>query len=87
MTSSVKIVALFLTVAAVLFAIFYFMDAGADRERAKIERENQNAVENADDYATSLGDCDAAGRVYNFETGKCRGAERSYWKLPSWLTR
>ena len=87
MTSSVKIVALFLTAAAVLFAIFYFIDAGADRERAKIERENQNAIENADEYTTNLGDCHDAGGVYNFETGKCRGAERSYWKLPSWLAR
>lgn len=87
MTSTVKIVSLFLTAAAILFAIFYFIDAGADRERAKVERENQNAVKNADDYATNLGDCDNAGGVYNFETGKCRRTERSYWKLPSWLAR
>lgn len=87
MTSQIKIVALFLAAAAVMFAIFYFMDAGADRERAKVDKENSDALQGADKYDTNLGHCADPASVYDFETGKCRGLGRSYWVLPSWLTR
>jgi len=87
MTSHVKIVAAFLVAAAFMFAIFYFIDAGADRERAKINKENSNAIKKANEFDTNLGDCVDPRSVYDFETGKCRGPGRSYWKLPSWLAR
>jgi len=87
MTSQIKIVAEFLTAAAFMFAIFYLIDTGADRERAKIDKENSDAIKKANENTANLGDCLDAGRVYDFETGKCRGGERGYWKLPSWLTR
>jgi len=87
MTSQLKIVSLFLAAAAVMFAIFYFMDAGADRERAKVNKENSDALKGADEYDTNLGHCVDPASVYDFDTGKCRGRERSYWNLPSWLTR
>jgi len=87
MTSQIKIVAAFLIAAAFMFTVFYLIDAGADRERAKIDKENSDAIKKANEFDANLSDCRDPGRVYDFETGKCRGSERGYWRLPSWLSR
>lgn len=62
-------------VAVALAAVGWFAyeqrSIGGAAERARQEKENQNAVENADDFAATLRDCRLDGGVFNFETGKC----------------
>lgn len=83
----IKILAALALAAVVFSCMAWLLGIGGDIERAKIERENANAVERAEDYTTKLGDCRNSGGVYDFATGKCRGRENGSGWLPSWLTR
>ena len=63
--------------AVALAALGWFVhdqrEVGRLSEREKQRKENEHAVENADDFAATLRDCRSRGRVYNFDTGKCDG--------------
>lgn len=87
MTIQAKIVAGLALASVVFMGVAWLLNVGGDLERAKVEKENAHAAENADEYSTNLRDCRNSGGLYNFDTGKCRrSGEGSRW-LPSWLAR
>nr|WIE90782.1 hypothetical protein P9270_025135 [Mesorhizobium sp. WSM4875] len=47
---------------------------GAEEVRAKIEKENQDAIRTGIDARMSLDDCIDAGGVYDFRRQRCAGA-------------
>ncbi len=72
-------------VVAVLIGIFavlasgwalteYLMHRGAADERAKIERENTDAILKAIEASRSFDDCIAAGGVWDFRRQRCSSA-------------
>lgn len=76
---------------AALAALAWFVheqrEIGSATERARQEKENTNAVENAEDFAATLRDCRSRGGVYNFETGKCSVSGSGDGWFSSWLPR
>lgn len=59
---------------AVLFVIQMIRNDGAQSLKNKIERQNNEAAQNADTAKLSFDDCTGPGRVWDFGHGKCRRA-------------
>lgn len=57
--------------AAILFIIQMIRTDGAQSLQNKIERQNNDASENAEIARLGYDDCIDAGRVWNFGTGRC----------------
>ncbi|QWY83533.1 hypothetical protein [Rhizobium phage RHph_X2_28B] len=72
-------------VAAILYAAHLIREEGAEDERAKIQKENQDAGNNAEKRRSKLHMCIESGGMYDFYTGKCSGAKTSLRLLPSWI--
>ena len=51
---------------------YLLYDLGGDHERDRIEEENEQAGDAANETGDSFDDCVASGGVWVFETGKCR---------------
>ena len=65
-----KVAAIVAVIIAVLGVIHLIRDSGADAERAKINQENTDARNSADDADSALGDCPDG--MFDFKSGKCR---------------
>jgi hypothetical protein len=53
---------------------------GEAHERAKIEKENVDAANKAEDWRERYDACVGTDRVFNFETGKCQWVGPGLWK-------
>lgn len=63
--------------AAVLFFIQMIRDDGAQSVKNEIERQNNEAAQDADTARLGFDDCNPPDRVWNFGAGKCeRAAQR-----------
>ena len=58
----------------VIFIIQMIRDDGARSVRNEIERQNNEAAQNADTAKLSFDDCNPPGRLWNFAAGKCERA-------------
>lgn len=54
--------------------VMYLEKQGAEKERARVEKENRNAYSQARDSRDKYLTCLDGGGVYHFDTGKCTGA-------------
>ena len=57
---------------AVIFVIQMIRNDGAQSVKNSIERQNNEAAQDADIARLGYDDCADAGRVWDFGTGKCR---------------
>jgi len=57
---------------AILFVVQMIRNDGAQSVTNSIERQNNEAAQNADVARLGYDDCLDAGRVWNFGSGKCR---------------
>ena len=65
-----KVAAIVAGIIAVLGVIHMIRDSGADAERAKINQENTDARNSADDADSALGGCPDG--LFDFKSGKCQ---------------
>lgn len=64
-----------LAVSGTALGVYEFIKhKGAEEVRAKIERENQDAIRNGIDAARSYSDCADAGGLWDFRRQRCSGA-------------
>lgn len=71
MSGSVRIVGLFLLVAAIFSAALWLYRAGGEGISNSIERHNNEAARRADEGALGYDACRDAGKLWDFRTGKC----------------
>ncbi|MBW9090822.1 hypothetical protein JNB91_23710 [Rhizobium wenxiniae] len=71
MSSSIRIVGVFLLAAAILAVALWIYRAGGQGVSNSIERQNNEAARRADESALDYDACRDAGRVWDFRTGKC----------------
>lgn len=60
--------------AAILFILHLIRADGAQSVRNEIERQNNEAAQDADTAKLSFDDCVGPGRMWDFGAGKCRRA-------------
>lgn len=71
MSSSVRVVGLFLLVALFFSASLWLYRKGGEGVINSIERQNNEAARRADESALDYDACRDAGRVWDFRAGKC----------------
>jgi len=71
MSSSIRIVGVFLLAAAILAVALWIYRAGGEGVSNSIERQNNEAARRADESALDYDTCRDAGRVWDFGSGKC----------------
>ncbi len=71
-----KVITIVIAIAAALGTVWGGYDLikhrGAEEARAKIQKENQDAIRRGGDASRSFDDCLAAGGVYDFARQRCR---------------
>jgi hypothetical protein len=70
-----KIIIAAVAVFALGLLVTWIWQDGADDARRAVERQNNEAVSNADLAGLSRRECVDAGGVFDFATGRCRRAE------------
>ncbi|WP_245432987.1 hypothetical protein [Mesorhizobium sp. WSM3866] len=72
-------------VSGAAFAVYEVIKhRGAEEVRAKIEKDNQDAIRKGIDARKSLDECIDAGGVYNFRRQRCAGAALGHRQQPRW---
>lgn len=72
MSSTVRIIAIFAIVTAIIGAATWLYNAGGAGERNSIERQNNEAGNASDRARSSFDKCFDAGGVFDSSSGKCR---------------
>lgn len=71
MSSSIRIVGVFLLAAAIVAVALWIYRAGGEGVSNSIERQNNEAARRAHEGALDYDACRDAGRVWDFRAGKC----------------
>ena len=71
---SLRTIALIGALAALIYVVWSLVDLGGDRERNRVERQNNEAANEADTHRLDYDACVDGGFVWDFAAGECERA-------------